>query len=135
MPCVAEGSDTSKGIDFGSNNRFRDVKVEGTVAGRDIHQRTTTTDGALEQQQLLEALERLQAEVMQLQEAPAGEREDARDELRKASEAAEQGDHDRMVKKLQGAQAILQTVGESLPAALALGQTIGLLAQRVMGLG
>jgi division protein CdvB (Snf7/Vps24/ESCRT-III family) len=132
---VAEGADGSKGIDFGSNNRFRDVKVEGTIAGRDIHQETTSTTGAFDQQQLLEALQQLQAEVMQLQEAPAGEREDARDELRKASEAAEQGDQERVVKKLQGAQAILQTVGESLPAALALGQTIGLLAQKAMGLG
>ena len=132
---MADGADSSTGIDFGSNNRFRDVKLEGTVAGRDVQQQTTTSTGAFDQQQLLEALERLQAEVMQLQEAPAGEREDARDELRKASEAAEQGDQERMVKKLEGAQRILQTVGESLPAALALGQTIGLLAQKAMGLG
>jgi endonuclease/exonuclease/phosphatase family metal-dependent hydrolase len=130
---VAEGSD-SRGIDFGTNNRFRDVRVEGTIAGRDIHQQTTT-GGAFDQQQLLDALDRLQTEVMQLQDAPAGDREDASDELRKASEAAQAGDHDRMVKKLNGAGAILNTIGENLPAALALGQTVAVLAQKVMGLG
>jgi endonuclease/exonuclease/phosphatase family metal-dependent hydrolase len=131
---VAEGSD-SKGIDFGTHNRFRDVKVEGTIAGRDVHQQTTTSDGAFDRQQLLDALERLQVEIMALQDAPPGDREDARDELRKASEAAQEGDHDRMVKKLNGAGAILNTIGENLPAALALGQTVGVLAQKLMGLG
>jgi endonuclease/exonuclease/phosphatase family metal-dependent hydrolase len=131
---VAEGSD-SKGIDFGTNNRFRDVRVEGTVAGRDVHQQTTTGDGAFDRQQLLDALERLQVEIMQLQDAPAGDREDARDELRKASEAAQEGDHDRMVKKLNGAETILHAIGENLPAALALSQTIAVVAQKALGLG
>jgi hypothetical protein len=72
---------------------------------------------------------------MALQEAPAGDREDAGDELRKASEAAAQGDHGRLAKKLPGAASILNTVGENLPSALALGQTIGVLAQKAMGLG
>jgi hypothetical protein len=134
MRGVGERSD-STGIDFGRDNRFRgDVKIEGTVAGRDVHQQQLT-QGAIDMPQLLEALERLQRDVMQLQEAPAGEREDARDELRKAGEAAQQGDKDRLQKKLQSAQAILETLGQNLPAALALGQTIGALAQRAMGLG
>ena len=132
---MAEASGSS-GINFGTNNQFRDVKLEGTVAGRDINQTTTTgaAEGALDLQQLRDALAELQAAVAELREAPAGEVEDARDELRKAGEAAEQGDTDRAVKKLQGAQAILHTIGENLPAALALGQTVGVLATRVMGL-
>jgi hypothetical protein len=112
------------------------VKVDGTVAGRDITQTTTGAgaEGAFDLQQLQSVLTELQAALDQLPDAPAGDVEDARDELRKAGEAAQQGDTDRTVKKLQGAEAILHTIGENLPAALALGQTVGLLVGKVMGI-
>jgi hypothetical protein len=129
----AERSSDSTGIDFGRNNRFGDVSIGGTVAGRDVVQ-TSAVDPS-DRQQLIDALAKLQAQVLQLEAAPAGEREDAHDELRKAREAAEQGDNDRMVTKLQGAQSILQKLGESLPAALALAQTVGTLVVKLAGLG
>src|SRR6476661_1465066 len=100
MRGVAEGSGGT-GINFGSNNQFRDVKVDGTVAGRDITQTTTGAgaEGAFDLQQLQSVLTELQAALDQLPDAPAGDVEDARDELRKAGEAAQQGDTDRTVKK------------------------------------
>jgi hypothetical protein len=127
---------SSTGIDFGSGNQFGDLTVSGTVVGRDLYQGPTPADAAAveDRRQLLAVLDQVHAALEQLKEASTGDREDAQDELRKAKQAVEQGDTDRLTSKLQGLQSILERVGANLPAALALAQTVGVLVQKAAGL-
>jgi len=127
----------STGIDFGQGNQIGSLSISGNVAGRD--QEITTTTGAAEgvetREQLLAVIASLRAEIEQLQEASDGDREDADDELRKAAEAAEKGDSDRVVQKLDAAQRIMVGLGAAIPAAVKLGEIIATLIPRIPGLG
>src|ERR1051326_8238297 len=117
----------SRGIDFGRNNRMGNVNISGDVAGRDLTKTTTSVEAVSNirtKEQLLELLAQLHTDVGQLSEATDGQREDAQDELRKASSAAERGDRDRLVEKLEGAQRIFETIGSAAPAAVNLAQTV-----------
>jgi hypothetical protein len=121
----------------GQGARIGNLSVGGNVAGRDITIGVTPADAtaAQDRQQLLAVVAKLQAEVAALQDAPAGLRSDATDELRKASEAGEQGDTDRFVEKLATAQNFLERIGQAVPTALALAQTVAAVAARFSGLG
>jgi hypothetical protein len=126
----------STGIDFGHGNRIRDVSIQGNVAGRDVHETVMTTApaaGAPNQQELLDMIARLQEQVAQLDNAPEYDREDAQDELAKAKQAAERGDSDRLLKKLESTRSLLVTLGSSLPAALQLAQEVSKLVHRFSG--
>ena len=130
MPRSADSQSSNKGIDFGRENRLSNVHISGTIAGRDVVQITATPEaaaGVKDKEQFLALITQLQSDVAKLTEAPAGERQDAQDELAKAKEAGEKGDTDRVVKKLQSAQAIMTALGSSIPAAVQLGETIGTL--------
>jgi len=119
------------GITFGSNNRFGNVTVSGTVAGRDVHIGPSTE--TLTPQQVIELIRSLQDEVDGLDGAPAGDREDARDELDKARRAAEEGDQTRLAKKLESARSILDGLGSTLPSAVALAHTVQSLLMQIGG--
>ena len=84
--------------------------------------------------QVLELLKRLEDQIANLDEAPAGLRNDAQDEVRKAHQAGAQGDTQRLVEKLGTAQGYLERIGQSLPAAVTLPQTVATLALRIGGL-
>lgn len=132
---MAEGEPSIAAFSVGQGGRIGKIEVGGNVAGRDIHIGVTPTDAAAaeDRQQLLALVAKLQVEVAGLRDAPPGLRTDASDELRKASEAGEQGDTDRLVEKLGAAQNFLERIGQSLPAALALAQTAAALAARFTG--
>lgn len=121
---------------LGKGAKIDSVKITGNVAGRDVHIGVSPADAsaANDRQQVLELLARLQAEVAALQEAPAGLRDDAADELKKAQAAGEAQDDDRLVEKLSSAQGFLERMASTLPAALTLAQTVAMLVQRVPGL-
>jgi hypothetical protein len=127
----------SKAIDFGRQNRMGNVRISGDVAGHDIVKIAASPDMAADvqsKQQLLELVALVRADIAKLADAPAGEREDVADELRKAEAAAQQGDQHRLVEKLEGARRILEVLGGSIPAALTLAQTVGALVQKAAGL-
>jgi hypothetical protein len=132
-----EESNRSTGVDFGQGNQIGPVSISGNVAGRDLRITTTTeaAEGVETREQLLAVIASLRAEIEQLQEASAGDREDADDELRKAAEAAEKGDSDRVVQKLDAAQRIMVGLGAAIPAAVKLGEIIATLIPRIPGLG
>lgn len=117
--------------------RIGNISVGGHVAGRDVVVSTTPADAASAQDlpQVLALLKQLEEQIGNLSEAPAGPREDAQDELRKAHQAGAQGDTKRLVEKLGTAQGYLERIGQSLPAAVTLAQTVANLAQRISGQG
>ncbi len=116
------------GINFGTRNRFGDVSISGPVAGRDL--RIGQPADASDTEQLVALIQSLQQQVKQLEGANAGDREDAHDELDKARRAAEEGDQDRLTRKLASAKSILETIGSSLPTAVAIAHTLqGVLLQ------
>ena len=127
---------SSAAFHLGQGARINKIDIQGNVAGRDVVIGTTTDQiaAAQDRQQLLALVARLQEQVKALEEAPAGLRGDAGDELRKAQEAGQQGDKDRLVEKLETARGYLERIGESLPAGLALAQAVAALAQRATGL-
>jgi len=116
------------GINFGTRNRFGNLNISGPVAGRDVNigQPAEKPDT----QQLIALIQSLQQQVKQLDGGSAGDREDAHDELDKARRAAEEGDQERLTRKLASAKSILDTIGCSLPTAVAIAHTVqGLLVQ------
>jgi hypothetical protein len=116
--------------------RIGKLSVGGNVAGRDVVIGVTPADAekATDRQQVLELLERLEAAVGKLEEAPSGLRADAVDELRKAKQAGQEGDTQRLAEKLETAHGYLDRIASTLPAALSLAQAVALLAQRIPGL-
>jgi len=122
-------------IHFGSRNKMGNVTM-GDVAGGNIIKTTTTAAAAPQgNQELLALIDHLRADVAGLADAPRGKREDADDELRKAKEAAQEGDRPRLLEKLEGAQKVLLSLGWSITAALKLADAVGTLLQRAMGRG
>jgi hypothetical protein len=111
------------------------VHVEGNVAGRDVIVTAADAEGVKSRQELLEMLTRLQAQVAALEAAPAGLQRDATDELKKAQEAGEEGDTNRLVEKLETAHGYIERIATTLPAAVSVAQAVASLAQRVPGLG
>jgi hypothetical protein len=134
---VAERDSESTAFSVGKGARIGKIEVHGHVAGRDVVVGTTPADAASAQDlpQVLELLHRLEEQIAALAEAPAGLRADARDEVQKAHQAGAQGDTERLVEKLGTAQGYLERIGQSLPAAVTLAQTVATLAQRISGLG
>jgi hypothetical protein len=116
--------------------RIDKLTVGGNVAGRDVVIGVTPADAeqATDRKQVLELLERLEAAVAKLEEAPPGLRDDAADELRKAKEAGQAGDTQRLAEKLETAHSYLERIASTLPAALSLAQAVAMLAQRIPGL-
>jgi hypothetical protein len=116
--------------------RIDKLSVGGNVAGRDVVIGVTPADAekATDRQQVIELLERLEAEVAKLEEAPPGLRADAADELRKAKQAGQEGDTQRLAEKLETAHGYLERITATLPAALSLAQAVAMLAQRIPGL-
>jgi F0F1-type ATP synthase membrane subunit b/b' len=116
--------------------RIDKLSVGGNVAGRDVVIGVTPSDAekVTDRQQVLELLERLEAEVAKLEEAPSGLRDDAADELRKAKQAGREGDTQRLAEKLETAHGYLERITATLPAALSLAQAVAMLAQRIPGL-
>jgi hypothetical protein len=133
---MAEPGSESSAFSLGKGARIGKVEVGGNVAGRDVVVTTTGADAAAAQDmsQVLEVLKRLEEQIGNLSDAPAGLRDDARDEVRKAHQAGEQGDKQRLLEKLGTAQGYLERIGQSLPAAVTLAQTVVTLALRVGGL-
>ena len=126
----------STAFSLGKGARIGKLEVGGHVAGRDAVVGATPPQAASAQdlQQVLDILKRLQEQTAALQVAAAGPREDAQDELRKAHDAAAQGDVGRLVEKLGAAQGYLERIGQSVPAALTLAQTVATIVLRVHGL-
>jgi hypothetical protein len=127
----------SAGIYLGEGARIGKLDVSGNVAGRDVVVGAKLADAAAEagdRQQLLEILKQLEEQVAALHEAPSGLRSDTTDELRKAREAGEQGDADRLGEKLETARSYLERIGQALPAALTLAQAVAAIATRAAGL-
>jgi hypothetical protein len=69
-----------------------------------------------------------------LAKAPAGLREDAQDDLRKARLVAVQSETLRLVEKVGTTQGCLEQIGQTLLAAVTLGQTVATGAVRIGGL-
>lgn len=133
---MAEQPPTSAAFSVGQGAHVGNISVGGNVAGRDVNTQITPADASAVQdrQQILALLTRLEEQIASLQDAPAGLRDDAQDEVRKARQAGEQGDTERLVEKLGTAQGFLQRIGQALPAALTLAQTVATLAARVAGI-
>jgi hypothetical protein len=135
---MAQSDSGSNAFSFGEGARVGNISVGGNVAGRDVVVTTTTTtaDAASAQNmsQVLEVLKSLQEQVDSLSDAPEGLRDDAQDELRKAHQAGAQGDTKRAAEKLGNAQSYLERIGQNLPAAISLAQTVATLAMRVGGM-
>jgi hypothetical protein len=113
------------------------IEVGGSIAGRDliVGAASARTTAVQQMPEVLELIKRLEEQTQGLAEAPAGLRDDARDELRKARQAGAQGDTQRLVEKLGTAQRYLERIGQSLPAAATLAQSVASLTQRISGLG
>ena len=117
--------------------RIDKIDIRGNVAGRDVVIGGPSPDAAAaaqDREQLLQLISQLQQQVAALEEAPPGIREDAADDLRKAHAAGADGDAERLTEKLESARGYLERVGQSVPAALALAQTIAGIVARVSGL-
>src|SRR5258708_1182870 len=132
---MAKRESESTAFSLGKGARIGKIEVGGNVAGRDVVVGTAPADAASAQDllQVLELLKRLEEQIAGLAEAPAGLRDDAQDELRKAHLAGAQGDTQRLVEKLGTAQGYLERIGQSLPAAASHAQTEADLAQRIAG--
>jgi hypothetical protein len=122
---------------LGEGARIGKIEVGGNIAGRDLIVGATYagTTSARQMSDVLEQLQLLEEQTLRLEGAPAGPREDARDELRKAREAGMQGDSRRLVEKLGTAQRYLERIGQNLPAAVTIAQSVAALTQRMRGLG
>ena len=133
---MAEQEPGSAAFNLSKGARIGKIDIRGNVAGRDVVLGTTPADAAAVQdrQQLLELLLKLQQEVAALEQAPAGLKDDAADELRKAHDAGQQGDAGRLTEKLDTARGFLERIGQTLPAALALAQAVAAVAARAAGL-
>ena len=137
MMARSSDAESHSAVDFGRENTYGNVTISGKVAGRDLIEVTTTAEAAADvqtKQQLLDLIAQLQADIAKLTDAPEGDRDDMRDELAKAKQAAEKGDKDRLVNKLESARTIMVTLSGAIPAALKLSEAIGALLQRVPGL-
>jgi hypothetical protein len=121
-------------IDLGTSNRMGNIQI-GDVAGRDIIKVDTANAASSDtKRKLLTLISDLQSEVTNLTSVPKGKRQDAEDELRKAKEAGEEGDKERLLEKLESAQRILVAIGSSIPVAFELGKTIGAVLQQAMAI-
>jgi hypothetical protein len=134
---MAENSHSSSAFNLGRGAHIDKLTVGGNVAGRDVVVGVTPADAsaAADLHAVMEMLLKLQQQVAALEDAPAGLREDAADELRKAHEAGAQNDPERLAEKLHSAQSYLERIGAALPPAVAIAQTVASLALRVTGLG
>jgi|ERR1051326_3495508 hypothetical protein len=135
---MADGDSESTAFSLGREARIGKINVGGHVAGRDVLVTSTTAAddaSATDMAQVLQALERIEEQIANLADAPAGLRDDAQDEVRKAHQAGAHGDTQRLVEKLGTAQGYLDRISQSLPAAVSLAQTVAMLAQRISGLG
>jgi hypothetical protein len=132
---MANTDSESSAFSLGRGARIGKINVGGHVAGRDVVVSTTSGDAASAQTmaQVLDALKQVENQIANLVDAPAGLREDAQDEVRKAHQAGAQGDTPRLVEKLSAAQGYLDRLGQSVPAAVTLAQTVATLALRVSG--
>lgn len=134
---LAEGAQAfNKLIDFSGAHIQGGVKT-GDIAGQNITKIDIKVNAAQaaavdSQQELVELIGQLQDEVANLKDAPEDERQDAEDELRKAKEACEKGNKERLLKKLERAETIMLEI--TLPAAFTLANTIGTLLQRARAL-
>ncbi len=130
---MAERESESTAFSLGKGARIGKIEVGGHVAGRDVVVGTVPADAASAQDlaEVLELLKHLEEQIANLAEAPAGLRDDAQDELRKAHQAGAQGDTQRLVEKLGSARGYLERIGQSLPAAVTLAQTVATLALRI----
>ncbi len=133
---MAEREASNAGINVSGNARVNKLEVHGDVVGRDkvVSALQEGADAAQDRRQLLELVARLQAQVSALEDADAGLRQDAGDELQKAQQAGEQGDKHRFLEKLESARGYLERIAEVLPVGLQLAQTVATLAQRANGL-
>jgi hypothetical protein len=79
----------SAAFSLGEGARIGKIEVGGHVAGRDVTVHVTPEDAGAAQnrEQVLALLTRLEQQIAALQDAPAGLRSDALDEVRKAREA------------------------------------------------
>jgi hypothetical protein len=132
---MAERESESTAFSLGKGARIGKIDVGGHVAGRDVVVSTTSPDAtsAQDMSQVLELLKQLEEQIANLADAPAGLRDDAQDEVRKAHQAGTHGDTQRLVEKLGTAQGYLERIGQSLPAAVSLAQSVATLALRVSG--
>src|SRR5215207_509494 len=110
--------------------RIDKLHIEGNVAGRDVNVTPADAEGVASRKELLALLTKLQAQVAALEQAPPGLQRDAGDELKKAQEAGEEGDNNRLVEKLQSAHGYLERIAATLPAAVSVAQVVASLAQR-----
>jgi hypothetical protein len=132
---MADNSQSSSAFNLGRGAHIGTLSVGGHVAGHDVVVGTSPTDAmaASDQREILELLVKVQAQLAALEGAPAGLREDATDELRKAQAAGEQGDDHRLAEKLQSAQSYLERIATAVPAAVSIAQTVAALAVRLTG--
>jgi hypothetical protein len=132
---MAERDSESTAFSLGKGARIGKIEIGGHVVGRDVVVSAAPADASAAQRlpEVLVVLKRLEEQIADLAEAPAGLRDDAQDEVRKAQNAGEQGDTQRLVEKLGTAQGYLERIGQSLPAAVTLAQTVATIAQRITG--
>ena len=134
---MAQHYSDSNAFSVGKGGRIGNISLGGNVAGRDVVVTTTTSTGDAasdnDLKPVLEALASLQDQIAKLEQAPPGLRDDAQDELRKAQQAGSLGDTQRLAEKLGAAKGYLERIGQHLPEALSLAQTVAMLATRVAG--
>jgi hypothetical protein len=125
----------SNAFHFEGRSQVDKIEVHGHVAGRDVNVTAAEAESVAGRKELLELISRLQAQVAALEQAPSGLQRDAADELKKAQEAGEEGDDNRLVEKLEAAHGYIERIAATLPAAVSIAQTVATLAQRATGLG
>lgn len=137
VQAIGQGAQAfNKLIDFSGAHIQGSVKT-GDIAGQNITKidiKVNTADAAAvdSKQELLELIDKLQSDVVSLTDAPKGKREDADYALRKAKEACEESDKERLLEKLAAAEKFMLEI--TLPAASTLANTIGTLLQRARAL-
>src|SRR5690242_3169907 len=111
MP-MGQRESESTAFSLGKGARTGNISVGGHVAGRDVVVSTPPADAASTQDlsQVLATLQQIEEQLTKLDQAPAGLREDAQDELRKAHHAGAQGDTQRLAEKLGTAQNYLERI-------------------------
>ncbi len=123
-------------IDFGGAIIRGNVSL-GDVAARDMTKIdikvTTAAAAAVDSKaELLQLIAQVQADLATLKDLSDDDRDDVSDALRKATKAGEENKKERLLDKLDTAQQILIKLGSSIPAAVKLGETIGVLIQRAI---
>jgi hypothetical protein len=108
----------------------------GDVAAGDIPKTYNISNvaGSTDQAQILKAIGDLRADLAKANDLPDDARDDANDALEAAEKAGKENKKERMLEKLDVAQKVMLKLAATVPVAVKVGETIGTLLQRAMGL-